>query len=94
MPTTPRSDPPVPRPADPLSYAAAGTMLLVVVIAVAYTIYLQLAPTSPAGRSLDLIERDLAAARAQCVAGPPQGAACRDAARLTTEIAERRRGGS
>jgi hypothetical protein len=69
-------------------------MLLAVVIAVAYAIWLQLSPGSPSTRSLDVIERDLAAARAQCVAGPPQGAACRDAARLTTEMAERRRGGS
>jgi len=93
MPTPPLSARPASRAADPLSYVAAGTMLLAVVIAVAYAIYLQLSPALPSAPSLDVIERDLAAARAQCVAGPPQGAACREAARLTTEIAQRRRSG-
>lgn len=77
--------------ADPLSYMAAAIMLMAVLVAVAYAFYLILGTSTGSAPATDL-ERDLAQARAACVAGPPQGPACVDAARITTELAQRQRG--
>ena len=85
--------PPPPREAaDRFPIIAGGLMLLAVIIAIGYALYLALGPPerSPSTKVADL-ERALAAAKKACVEGPPQGPSCAEAARLTTEIAERSR---
>jgi hypothetical protein len=49
-------------------------------------------PSKAGGAPMTELQRDLDRARAACVAGPPQGPACVDAARITTELAQRQRG--
>ena len=67
-------------------------MLVVVIVAVVYAIYLVMGTQVRATPdSVAELERALASAKQACVAGPPQGPACQDMARITTELAERRR---
>ena len=83
---------PLREPVDRFPMIAGGVMLVAVVIAIAYAIFLFLRPVAPApGTSVADLERALAAAKKACVEGPPQGPSCAEAARLTTEIAERSR---
>jgi hypothetical protein len=76
---------------DPVTYVAAGVVLVVAVAVILYAIFLTLVP-APAAPSTDLseLERQLANARSACVAGPPQGPACVEVARLSEDIAKRK----
>jgi hypothetical protein len=79
-------------PVDRFPRIAGAVMIAVVVVTIAYAAFLFLRPTAPAPvTSLADLERALAAAKKACVEGPPQGPSCAEAARLTTEIAERGR---
>jgi hypothetical protein len=64
-------------------------LLIVLVAGVAYALYLASAGSPRASiAAADELERKLAIAKRACVEGPPQGPACVEAARLTTEIAK------
>jgi len=79
-------------PPDRFAVIAGGAMLVAVAIAIAYAIFLFFRPATPVPvTSVADLERALAAAKKACVEGPPQGPSCAEAARLTTEIAERGR---
>jgi hypothetical protein len=77
---------------DPLRLVVAGLALVAVLAATAYAIWGMREPDHlPSAVTTAQLERDLEAARAACVRGPPQGPACVEAARLTSALAESRK---
>ena len=70
----------------------AGTVAIVVAIAIGVYAFFWPTGSPPTARAqnVDDLEAALVKAKRACVDGAPQNAACREAARLTSEIAKAR----